>query len=159
MPTTSIDCSQISTILNPQPPSTATPKSPQDPIISSPLGLVIIEIQGELNLPTTVPTNNTEETQEYISENFITVDRIYDAVKFGKIEFDTRDEKKVTLFIGKSQRLIGSIVNLDKPLGVLRVPIKREDDMEEGLEEEDGIKLVDVVRKRMIFKQRPLPIM
>ncbi|EGW32087.1 uncharacterized protein SPAPADRAFT_50681 [Spathaspora passalidarum NRRL Y-27907] len=150
MPTASIDCSQAKDILN----SDGQLLPHQDNLISTPLGLTILEIQGELNLPTHVPNVAiTESNREYI-ENFIKVDEIYDAVKFGRLEIDA-DETKVTLFIGKSQRLIGNIVKLDHPLAVLRVPVKT-DDM---TDDDEKIRLVDIVKKKMIFKQRPLPIM
>lgn len=115
-------------------------------VISTPLGLAIFEIQGELNLPSAEP--HADANPEY-KANFAKVDEIYNAVKFGRLVIDKADESKVTLFIGKSQRLLGKISKLDPPLGVLRLSSKEEGD----------IKMIDIVRQKVIFKDRPLPIM
>lgn len=82
--------------------------------------------------------------------------------------FDEKDNSKVTLYIGKSQRLLGNVVKLSTPLAVLRIPLKNEDEMmvdsnndnvNKFKQEEELIKLVDIVKAKVIFKQRPLPIM
>lgn len=91
--------------------------------VSTPFGLLLLEIQGELNVP---------DAQE--------------AIQFGRLQFDERDEKKVVLFIGTSQRLLGTVEPLPKPLGLLK-------------QENGRMELVDVIHKRLLFKQRPLPIM
>ncbi|EMG46409.1 CTF8 Chromosome transmission fidelity protein 8 [Candida maltosa Xu316] len=144
MPSIKIDTSLSKEILT----------SPSPNLFFTPYGLTLLEIQGELNLPTEYPkgTPQTNEDHEYLS-NFITVDDIHHAVKFGNLVFDEKDESKVTLFIGKSQRLLGDIVKLNTPLAVLRVPVNRHD------EGEEDVKLVDIVKAKLIFKQRPLPIM
>lgn len=148
MPTTRIEC-----LLERDSTS-----SKSDNLIFTSHGLAVLEIQGELNLPLDYPTGKpqTPEDFEYLN-NFITVDDIYHAVKFGNLVFDPNDDKKVTLFIGKSQRLLGSIVKLQTPLAVMKVPINRdENDMDD---DKDVIKIVDIVKAKLIFKQRPLPIM
>ncbi|CAH6718346.1 chromosome transmission fidelity protein 8 [[Candida] jaroonii] len=109
-----------------------------DSIISTPYGLSILEIQGVLNLP----------SEPHGDAEFIKVDEIYDAVKFGRLQFDEKNEKKVTLFVSNSQRLLGTIEDLDVPLGVLKIP-----------NEESTITMIDIIKKKIIFKQRPLPIM
>lgn len=146
MPSADIDYSDAHEVLNgPQ-------KCPNNGcFISTPFGLSILEIQGELNLPTGAPTNTQGLDPEYVG-NFAKVDDIYDAVRFGRIEFDVRDPKKVVLYLGKSQRLLGSVETLPKPLGVLRVPTGAN-------EEDESMKFIDVIYKKLLFKQRPLPIM
>ncbi|RCK57645.1 Chromosome transmission fidelity protein 8 [Candida viswanathii] len=149
MPTATIDCSLTPDILS----------SPSDNLIFTPYGLTLLEIQGELNLPLEHPTGEPQsaEDAEYLS-NFITVKDVYHAVKFGNLVFDAHDDKKVTLFIGKSQRLLGNVVKLQTPLAVMRIPTNRdEDDMDD--EDDQKVKLVDIVKAKLIFKQRPLPIM
>ncbi|KAK6464544.1 chromosome transmission fidelity protein 8 [Scheffersomyces coipomensis] len=154
MPTAHIDYSTAHKILGENESGSGLVE--EDRFVSTPYGLSIIEIQGELTLPNQVPLkeNYSEEHKEYF-QNFIKVDDLYDAVKFGQIEYDVKDPKKVTLFIGKSQRLLGSLVDLDTPLAILRIPIKKDssDDTNEN------IKILDIIKKKMIFKQRPLPIM
>lgn len=146
MPTTLIDYKDIHKALNSD--SSAVADS-GGCVISTPFGLSLLEIQGELNLPEHAPQNTDGLDPEYIS-NFAKVNDTYEAVKFGRMEFDDKDPLKAVLYIGKSQRLLGSVVTLTNPLGVLRVPT-------DGTA--DGIKFVDLIYKKVIFKQRPLPIM
>ena len=162
MPTTKIDYSVAHNILNEKTPNDGE-LIENDNIISTPYGLSILEIQGELNLPQSFPQENENHKSEYL-ENFARVNDIYEAVKFGRLEFDPRNQSNVTLYIGKSQRLLGSMVNLETPLAVLRIKTgtsNNEGTENDSLEEnkDESIKIVDIVRKKIIFKQRPLPIM
>ena len=152
MPTARIDYSIAQRILKGEYSNSEFPGSPEDNIISTPFGLSLLEIQGDLNLPIQAPTGVTEvDLHSETIQNFIKVDEIYDAVKCGHLQFDPLDPSRVTLFIGKSQRLLGSVVKIDPPLAVLRIPLK------DG--EEKNMDIVDIVSKKLIFKQRPLPIM
>ena len=162
MPTATIDCSSAQDILN----NTSTN---DNDLIFTPYGLMLLEIQGELNLPNEFPQGQpkTDEDHKYLN-NFITINEIQHAVKFGNLVFDEKDNSKVTLYIGKSQRLLGNVVKLSTPLAVLRIPLKNEDEMmvdsnndnvNKFKQEEELIKLVDIVKAKVIFKQRPLPIM
>lgn len=144
MPTTDIDYTELSQALN-------TPSDsyvPGNCVVSTPFGLLILEIQGDLNLPANAPKDSTNVDPDYLA-NFATVDEIYQAVRFGRMEFDTKDPSKVVLFVGNSQRLIGSVETLREPLGILRV----------STNEEKSMKFMDIIHKKVIFKQRPLPIM
>lgn len=144
MPSTLIDYKDIHKALN----SDSDAES-NGCIILTPFGLSLLEIQGELNLPEHAPEDTNGVDPEYVS-NFAKVNGEYEAVKFGRLEFDEKDQLKAVLFIGKSQRLLGSVVTLNNPLGVLRVPTNGST---------DDMKFVDLIYKKVIFKQRPLPIM
>lgn len=161
MPTTKIDYSVAHNILN-ENTLNEVELIENDKIISTPYGLSILEIQGELNLPQSFPQANENHKPEYL-ENFARVNDINEAVKFGRLEFDPKNQSNVTLYIGKSQRLLGSMVNLETPLAVLRIKTEtNNEDTEQGSLEEnkdESIKIVDIVKKKIIFKQRPLPIM
>lgn len=146
MPATLIDYKDIHKALN----SNSQPATESEGcIISTPFGLSLLEIQGELNLPQHAPDDTDGLDPEYVS-NFAKVNDTYEAVQFGRLEFDEKDPQNAVLFIGKSQRLLGSVVTLNNPLGVLRVPT-------DGTT--DSMKFVDLIYKKVIFKQRPLPIM
>lgn len=159
MPTTKIDYSVAHDILN---RSNGDELIDNDNIISTPYGLSILEIQGELNLPQTFPQANENHKPEYL-ENFARVNDIYEAVRFGKLEFDPKNHANVTLYIGKSQRLLGSMVDLETPLAVLRICTDDTNDVNDSSKDDsskdDSIKIVDIIKKKIIFKQRPLPIM
>lgn len=123
---------------------------PNGPLIETPHGLSLLEIQGELNTPPEINALLADAfPQEYL-DNYITIDKIYQGVKFGSLSFDATDSRKCTLFIGKSQRLMGSVVKLENPLLVLRLlsdPSKTD------------VSIVDTIYNKLIFKNRPLPIM
>lgn len=164
MPTARINCLAVQELLS-QECTTNGSFSTLSSLITTPYGLALLEIQGELNLPHTKPDIPLDELLPQDQEkmkNFVKVDDIYDAVKFGHLQFDDKDQLKVTLFIGKSQRLIGNVVKLDVPLGVLKVPLKQksvEDSDNVDMDQDHEIQMIDIVRAKMIFKQRPLPIM
>lgn len=132
-------------------------------IISTNNGLAIIEIQGDLSLPKEIPATMTEKEQQLFSE--IDIPTLFksihmdneetrtdkaDIVKFGRLEIDD-NMKKATLFISTTQRLLGSIEKIDPPLGLLKI-----DHVDKKA---DKCEIVDVLSKKIIFKQRPLPIM
>lgn len=108
-----------------------------DTVISTPFGLVVIEIQGELNIPS---TTHSHESIKLLDINH--------AIKFGKLFIE--DNNSLTLYIGNSQRLLGTIETLKTPLGVLKIPLDSD---------QTTIDMVDVVKKKLVFRDRPLPIM
>lgn len=116
-------------------------------VVSSPLGLVLLDIQGELNLP----HENSKDRYERA-----TADQVHEAVRFGRIEFDKSNLSRVTLFIGESQRLVGKVVELPRPIGILRISNLSD---EAKTSSSQNIDLIDIVKKKMLFDQRPLPIM
>lgn len=109
-------------------------------------GLIILEIQGELNLP------SARSDQE-----LYTKDGHHDAITFGKLELQG---KEAVLYVGKSQRLIGKVVTLDPPLGLLKFPAQ-DPSLEDGqsFKGEAKVILTDIIEKKIIFSHRPLPIM
>ena len=117
-------------------------------VITTPFGLSLLEIQGDLNLPESVPPPDTPN-KEYLSQ-FVKIDEVYDAVKCGSLEFSETDKSDVTLYIANSQRLLGKIVPLQPPLGILKVPLGGN---------EPHMDMVDIITHKMVFNQRPLPIM
>jgi chromosome transmission fidelity protein 8 len=120
-----------------------------DNVISSPFGLVMVEIQGELNLPTHIPRE--------LNENYIKLDDINYAIKLGNLEIDEVDHTKITLYTGNFQRLLGTLEKLKTPLGVLKIPIDHSPTDENQTSK--TIEMIDIVDKKLIFKERPLPIM
>ncbi|KAL7662864.1 Chromosome transmission fidelity protein 8 [[Candida] zeylanoides] len=137
MPSAQIDVSEVAV--------GTTAAAAAGPVIATPAGLAIVEIQGDLNLPDALPAADAPYD---VKSRFATVDGLYTAIQFGTMILDPRDPTKVTLYIGKSQRLLGTIVTLATPLGVLRMDAAAQQ-----------IKMVDIVRRKVLFKDRPLPIM
>lgn len=109
--------------------------------INTPLGHVMIEIQGDILYP-----SKRIDPENDVDFRFIRQDG-EDMVRFGILSYDLQT-RKATLFIGSKQRMLGQIVKIDLPLGVLK------------FDKEDGtVCLRDVIRYKILFKDRPLPIM
>lgn len=100
------------------------------------MGNMMLEIQGDLEIPSTA--HDDERFSKYEDA---------DIVKFGLLHVNP-ENKTATLFIGKKQRLIGSLVKLDTPLGLLKFN-----------HDSGTVEMQDVFHYKVIFKNRPLPIM
>jgi len=125
------------------PPST----SPLPGLLSTPLGLAILEVQGSLNLPARKADDED--------------------IQLGRLEFPLLPEtpqeaanhegawtKKVYFYVGQHQRLTGELKKLAKPLAVVR----RRDNS--GMAEEDGdveeeLEIADIIRWKIFFGGRP----
>lgn len=117
--------------------------------VCTPRGNAIIEIQGELVLPDTIPDDLTDRE----NEKFIKIDSTVfstggdiSAIRFGSLEIEG---KKATLFIGNSQRLIGDLKEVKPPLALFKMSIDSNEKFE----------ITDVIKYKIIFTGRPLPIM
>lgn len=144
MPTVPIDYSLASQAL-------ASPDQPDRPFfVSTPFGLSIVEIQGLLVLPS-APQTEADHAPDHAA-TFVKVNDVRDAFRIGRLLFDEKDSSKVVLFVGSSQRLNGAVETLHMPLAVLRVAPTS--DGTEG-----NVNMVDIIHKKIIFKDRPLPIM
>ncbi|SMN19135.1 similar to Saccharomyces cerevisiae YHR191C CTF8 Subunit of a complex with Ctf18p that shares some subunits with Replication Factor C and is required for sister chromatid cohesion [Maudiozyma saulgeensis] len=136
MPSTTISVEQITQLLDPEQKKTTVPTA---------FGNMILEIQGDLDIPDIEPTaeeitnSNTEvQFNTYKGENII---------RFGLLNI-SEDKKHATLYIGKKQRLLGTVVELETPLGLLK------------FNSQDGqVDLCDIIQYKVLFKDRPLPIM
>lgn len=104
------------------------------------LGNTMLEIQGDLDIPATPPEKEDEfkrfSTQE--GENI---------VRFGLLSISD-DQKLATLFVGRKQRLLGQVQKLETPLGLLKFN-----------KEQGTVEMQDIFQYKIIFKDRPLPIM
>lgn len=146
MPSVSIDYSEASHALSLSQDASGSPY-----VISTPFGLSILEIQGKLILPPSAPQTEQDLGPEH-AKTFVKVDEVRDAVKFGKLSFDEKDPSKVVLFVGTSQRLNGTVETLREPLAILRIKGHKDKSTEDA-------KIIDIIYKKVLFKQRPLPIM
>lgn len=104
--------------------------------LSTPLGNTILEIQGDLEIP--LQPQDDSRFSKHNDE---------DIVRFGLLSIGP-DGKDATLFVGKKQRLLGSVVKLDTPLGLLKFD-----------EKTGAVEMQDIFNYKVIFKNRPLPIM
>ncbi|KAG6042225.1 hypothetical protein E4U41_002568 [Claviceps citrina] len=135
----------------PRKPSTPT-SSPLPPLIQTPSGLALLELQGEINLP---PTSSSGQPAK-------------DAIEIGQIDFpdyvpDAEGSawmKRVHMHVGQHQRLTGEVKKLANAIAVIR---RRENRMLENssgpyMEEGENLEVVEIVRYKILFSNRPEPV-
>lgn len=120
----------------------STTPSPLPEILRTPAGLAIVEIQGSLHAP---EVNEGETSSERV------VGRLVFPDLQGSADVEDRKwMKRVWMYIGANQRLVGEVKQLAKPLGVLSRR-NAEDEAEE-------LEIADVVRYKLLFTGRPEPV-
>ncbi|CAI4039564.1 hypothetical protein SMKI_08G2320 [Saccharomyces mikatae IFO 1815] len=110
--------------------------------VITPLGITMLEIQGELELPSDFISLAKEDSQH---DGRFSVQDGQTIIRFGSLQIDG---ERATLFVGKKQRLLGKVTKLDVPVGIMHFSSK-----------DNKVELVDVMKYKIIFKDRPLPIM
>jgi len=128
-------------------------QNPFPPLLQTPSGLAILEIQGTIHVPTLQDAEdepNGEITQKE------------EATSIGKLVFpyynpnspaeDTVWMKRVYMYIGKHQRMTGEVKKLPKALAILKRKESEQQDAQEELE------IVDIAKYKIIFSQRPEPV-
>ncbi|KAL4891953.1 putative sister chromatid cohesion protein Ctf8 [Aspergillus ambiguus] len=138
--------------------------NPLPPLLQTPSGLAILELQGTINVP-------SEESQ---GGNFENGDRTYNShdpnapafeTPIGKLMFpdyspqttapdDTKWMKRVYLYVGRYQRMTGEVKKLAQPLAVVqRRPLSGPADGEG-----EQLEIVELVKYKLMFKNRPEPV-
>jgi chromosome transmission fidelity protein 8 len=120
------------------------PPNPLPPILQTPAGLALIEIQGSLHTPPAADQSGTTDIGKLVFP-------LYDPEAPAD---DLAWMRKVHLYVGRHQRLTGEVKKLGKGkcIGVVR----RVDG--EGSGSEQGLEIVDVVRFKILFQGRPEPV-
>lgn len=134
--------------VNVYPPGTASDSvvpNPLPPLLQTPFGLAIIEIQGTLNI-SHPSTNPIQDIGRLVFPNI-------PAGTVPSLE-DTKWTKKVLLYIGKNQRLTGEAKKLPKPLAVVRRKDRVTEDDDSG-STGDELEIMDIVRYKLFFGSRP----
>lgn len=128
--------------------------NPLPQLLQTPSGLALLELQGTINVPTS-GNENEDATQgspgsDSNSPSFET--------PIGKLMFpdysahnpdDTKWMKRAYLYVGRYQRMTGEVKKLPRPIAVLR---KR------SAATEDELEVVEIVRYKVFFKNRPEPV-
>ncbi|KAB5582611.1 Ctf8-domain-containing protein [Coniochaeta sp. 2T2.1] len=121
------------------------PPTPLPPLLSTPAGLAILELQGTINVPD--PDSSS-------------------SVPIGRLDFpaynpnaldptSTAWMKQVYMYVGQHQRLTGEVKKLPRALAVVRRRGEGGDTEGEGEEE---LEVVDVVKYKLVFSNRPEPV-
>ncbi|KAF2463445.1 uncharacterized protein BDR25DRAFT_108393 [Lindgomyces ingoldianus] len=143
------------------------PENPLPPLLHTPTGLAILELQGTIHFPMPIPESSASSSTQVGK-------LVFPLYKSDALDpNDLKWMKRVYFYIGKNQRLTGEVRKLGKPFAVIKKREKREngkdkvgDDVEMGGAEEgiqeDGIQeeleIVQVVRYKIVFSTRPEPV-
>lgn len=128
----------------PETTTTAAVPNSLPPLLQTPFGLAMIEIQGTLNI-----SHPSADPIQAIGR------LVFPNIPVGTIPSpeDTKWTKKVLLYIGKNQRLTGEAKKLPKPLAVIRKKEKSGDD--DAGSTGDELEIMDIVRYKLFFGGRP----
>jgi hypothetical protein len=159
--------------------------NPLPELLRTPSGLAIVEIQGTLNMPSSLESLQQDDPADTSSSSTPTEARQQLVVDIGRLVFPDyppddcaptgggdalRWAKRVYLYVGSHQRLTGEVKKLANPLAVVvrrkhgsNAPLmdrQEEEEEREEREEDDELELeiVDLVRWKILFSQRPEPV-
>lgn len=128
-------------------------KNPLPELLHTPVGLAVIEIQGTIHAPNVDELEPNDESRSSIRTTHV-----------GQLEFPLHDGssgegpwmKRVYLYIGKHQRLVGEVRRLPKPLVVLS---KNDEGTQAGFGSAAGQLSIDaIVKHKILFASRPEPV-
>ncbi|KAH8730412.1 chromosome transmission fidelity protein 8 [Phaeosphaeriaceae sp. PMI808] len=137
-----------------RPPPTTTLANPLPNLLHTPSGLALLELQGTFHFPPSPsPTTLVGKL----------VFPLYDAAKGAS---DTAWMKRVYMYVGEGQRLAGEVRRLGKAVGVVRMVRGGDgggdEEMggvgERGKVGEGELEVVEVVRFKIVFSNRPEPV-
>lgn len=142
--------------LHPQPLalSSTTPEcNLLPPLLHTPSGLALLELQGDIRFPPAVAQNSTQVGK--------LVFPLYNPEVNG--EDDKKWMKRVYFYVGKNQRMAGEVKKLGKPFAVIRKRETASDAdviMGDGEEERPGdeLEIVEIVKYKILFATRPEPV-
>ncbi|KAL2427847.1 hypothetical protein ABEF91_005400 [Exophiala dermatitidis] len=149
--------------------------NPLPPILHTPSGLAIVEIQGTIYGPFQQSFEEQSESHESDTNNV----NVTKTTSIGRLEFplynpqddpgngDGKWMKKVYLYVGKHQRLTGEIKKLAKPLAVIKKATSEDgivnDDLHpssprQSQSSAEDLEIVDIVKYKLLFSARPEPV-
>lgn len=142
-----------SALLLPRPPisssaqtTTTSLDSPLPPILHTPAGLALLEMQGTINLPHRHDQNIPDQTS------------------IGRLVFPGYDPderlntwtKTVHMYVGQHQRLTGEVKKLAKAIAIIR---KKIDSTKTEVDEKpETLEIVEIIKFKILFSQRPEPV-
>ena len=133
--------------------------TPLPSLLSTPSGLVIVEIQGTIHAP--FPSISDDASASPPTQTPV-----------GRLDFPDYDStapddnkwmKRVYLYVGQHQRLVGEVKKLPKAVAVLqkREPGEDAEESRSGQDEnvdQDVLEIAAVVKYKVLFQSRPEPV-
>ncbi|BDD58266.1 hypothetical protein MAP00_003560 [Monascus purpureus] len=158
--------------------------NPLPPLLQTPSGLAILELQGTINIPSSVQEPVKSDMSRLPFSQGVTFE-----THVGKLMFpdysphhdkdDKKWMKRVYLYVGRYQRMTGEVKELSNPVAVIQKRPRRdigkgngkgEGEMDvdseqvaapssEGVEgDELELEIVEIIRYKLLFKSRPEPV-
>lgn len=131
--------------------------SPLPPLLQTPSGLALLELQGTINLP------DSKAAEQLKQQQIIPIGRLtFPDYNPSSPAFDpagTAWMKRVYMYVGEHQRLMGEVKKLPRAVAVVR----RRGEFDSVGEEGEGqvveeLEVVEVVKYKVVFAQRPEPV-
>jgi chromosome transmission fidelity protein 8 len=139
-------------------PTRSSPGSSLPPLLQTPLGYALLELQGTINFP--APAGEDGEGSTEVAR---VVFPDYDPSSADAGTAEGPWMKRVWLYVG-FQRMTGSVVRLAKPLALLRRREARGEEMHldgaAGAQRttEEELEILELVRWKIVFRSRPEPV-
>lgn len=131
--------------------------NPLPPLIQTPSGLALLELQGTINLPLGDPDSD-EKPPEIPLGRFEFPDYKPDALD----PSSTAWMKRVHFYVGRNQRLTGEVKKLPRAIAVIRRCESAGGDVEmknvPASEQPEDLEVVEIVKHKLVFSSRPEPV-
>ncbi|KAI9369243.1 Ctf8-domain-containing protein [Aspergillus egyptiacus] len=134
--------------------------NPLPQVLQTPSGLALLELQGTINLPAEAHTQSDDYESPDLDRSSVAIE-----TPIGKLMFpdyspqnaadDTKWMKRAYLYVGRYQRMTGEVKKLPSPLAIIQ---RRQKGLGAGANAEDELEIVEIVKYKLIFKNRPEPV-
>ncbi|KAF2130999.1 hypothetical protein P153DRAFT_208637 [Dothidotthia symphoricarpi CBS 119687] len=125
-------------------------ENPLPPLLHTPSGLALLELQGTIHFPPPPASSSDQSTL------------------VGKLVFplynpllndpsDTKWMKRVYFYVGENQRMAGECKKLGRPFAVVRKK-ERAGDRGVDVDMNEELEIVEVVKYKIVFSARPEPV-
>lgn len=122
------------------------------PLLQTPAGHAILELQGTIHAPPPVEPSDGDDPMLVDSSPDTSVGKlVFPKFSLSNPKEDESWMKLVYLYVGKHQRLTGYVKKLPAPLGIMR----NADPDEDGSRK---VQIVEIVRYKIVFPNRPEPV-
>lgn len=140
--------------------SSPSPENPLPPLLHTPSGLALLELQATIHHETPDDRDNADQPDGPAFETPI-----------GKLLFpdyspqtpadDTRWMKRAYLYVGRYQRMAGEVKKLGRPIAIVRRSTSASTSgtaTATASDEAGELEIVDIVRFKVVFASRPEPV-
>ncbi|KAJ0165619.1 hypothetical protein CTA2_10595 [Colletotrichum tanaceti] len=127
--------------------------SPLPPLISTPSGLALLEMQGTINLPHFNPDEDSSKSAPEVPIGKVVFPDYHPE---NQEEGSTAWMKRVFLYVGQHQRLHGEVKKLPKAMAIIRR--RGEAIIGKGGEVEEELEIAEIVKYKIMFGNRPEPV-